>query len=212
MPWTAGALAHRRGLPQQGRIPHADVGQRAQRRAAIERMGGVDVVAARIARSRSAMFRYRSGETNELRADAGKKLKTVKGTPFTSEESRELAAALANDDYAGSWHCWSGTPPSTTRRARVSTSTAASSDSTSTTSIRSTSTGSDLEGDVPVLQIGSGSEQSAQSQHAQRWLRFVWPPTRDDHPAVSRVGVDDGRCWLVVLRVSAVLGRWCGRS
>ncbi|NHU43024.1 MULTISPECIES: hypothetical protein [Rhodococcus] len=135
---------------QQGRIPHADVLERAQRRAAIERLGGVDAVAAKIGRSRSAVSRYRSGETNELRADASKKLKNVKAedimkragvlrpdgtpkravirvkggvmvrngadegydyrvrtldfansdTPFTSEESRELAAALANDDHA----------------------------------------------------------------------------------------------------------------
>ena len=107
-------------------------------------------MAAKIGRSRSAVSRYRSGETNELRADASKKLRNVKAqdimkragvlrpdgtpkkavirvkggvmvrngadegydyrvrtldfansdTPFTSEESRELAAALANDDHA----------------------------------------------------------------------------------------------------------------
>ncbi|MGC0367326.1 transcriptional regulator with XRE-family HTH domain [Rhodococcus sp. 27YEA15] len=135
---------------QQGRIPHADVAERAQRRAAIERLGGIGEVARRIGRSSSAVSRYRSGETNELRADAKKKLKNVKAdevmrragvlradgtpkratirvkggvsvrngsedgydyrvrtlnfansdSPFTAEESRELAAALANDDHA----------------------------------------------------------------------------------------------------------------
>ena len=135
---------------QLGRIPHADVLERAQRRAAIERLGGIDAVAAKIGRSRSAVSRYRSGETNELRADADKKLRNVKAqdimkragvlrpdgtpkkavirvrggvmvrngadegydyrvrtldfansdTPFSSDESRELAAALANDDHA----------------------------------------------------------------------------------------------------------------
>jgi len=63
---------------QQGRIPHPDVTERAQRRAAIERLGGIDAVAKKIGRSRSAVSRYRSGETNELRADAKKKLKNVK--------------------------------------------------------------------------------------------------------------------------------------
>lgn len=63
---------------QQGRIPHADVAERAQRRAAIERLGGIGAVAAKIGRSRSAVSRYRSGETHELRADAGKKLRNVK--------------------------------------------------------------------------------------------------------------------------------------
>ncbi|MFE7421003.1 hypothetical protein [Rhodococcus sp. NPDC057529] len=63
---------------QIGRIPHADVVERAQRRAAIERLGGIDAVAARIGRSRSAVSRYRSGETKELRADAGKKLENIK--------------------------------------------------------------------------------------------------------------------------------------
>jgi hypothetical protein len=57
---------------QQGRIPHPDVLERAQRRAAIERLGGIDAVAAKIGRPRSAVSRYRSGETNELRADASK--------------------------------------------------------------------------------------------------------------------------------------------
>jgi hypothetical protein len=115
-----------------------------------ERLGGIDAVAQKIGRSRSAVSRYRSGETNELRADASKKLKNVKAqdimarawvlrpdgtpkravirvkggvmvrngadvgydyrvrtldfansdTPFSSDESRELAAALANDDHA----------------------------------------------------------------------------------------------------------------
>ena len=91
-PWTAGALAHRRGLPQQGRIPHADVVRHAQRGAAIERMGGVDVVAARIGRSRSAASRYRSGETNELGAEASKKLENV-----TAQDIMKRAGVLRPD-------------------------------------------------------------------------------------------------------------------
>ncbi|HEY9312913.1 MAG TPA: hypothetical protein VIQ49_11585, partial [Williamsia sp.] len=55
---------------QQGRIPHSDVAERAQRRAAIERLGGISAVAKKIGRSPSAVSRYRSGATNELRADA----------------------------------------------------------------------------------------------------------------------------------------------
>ena len=135
---------------QQGRIPHPDVTERAQRRAAIERLGGIDAVAQKIGRSRSAVSRYRSGETNELRADAKKKLKNVKArdimdragvlrpdgqpkkatirvrvgvsvrngseegydyrvrtldfansdSPFSLDETRELAMALAGDDHA----------------------------------------------------------------------------------------------------------------
>ena len=135
---------------QQGRIPHPDVTERAQRRAAIERLGGIDAVAKKIGRSRSAVSRYRSGETNELRADAKKKLKNVKAhdvmdragvlrpdgqpkkatirvrggvsvrngseegydyrvrtldfansdSPFSLDETWELAMALAGDDHA----------------------------------------------------------------------------------------------------------------
>jgi len=64
---------------QQGRIPHPDVLERAQRRAAIERLGGLDAVAQKIGRSRSAVSRYRSRETNELRADASKKTQECEG-------------------------------------------------------------------------------------------------------------------------------------
>ncbi|BAE46121.1 hypothetical protein RER_pREL1-01780 (plasmid) [Rhodococcus erythropolis PR4] len=124
--------------------------ERARRRAAIERLGGIDAVAKKIGRSRSAVSRYRSGETNELRADANKKLKNVKArdimdragvlrpdgqpkkatirvrggvsvrngseegydyrvrtldfansdSPFSLDETRELAMALAGDDHA----------------------------------------------------------------------------------------------------------------
>ncbi|MFV9457687.1 hypothetical protein ACNJ7E_30150 [Rhodococcus sp. NM-2] len=135
---------------QLGRIPHADVLECAQRRVAIERLGGIDAVAAKIGCSRSAISRYRSGEMNALRADASKKLENVKvedimkragvlgpdgmpkkavvrvkggvevrngagdgydyrvrtldfansDTPFSGDDSRKLAAALADDDHA----------------------------------------------------------------------------------------------------------------
>lgn len=77
---------------QLGRIPHPDVLERAQRRAAIERLGGIDAVAAKIGRSRSAVSRYRSGETNELRADASKKLRNVK-----AEDIMKRAGVLRPD-------------------------------------------------------------------------------------------------------------------
>jgi len=63
---------------QQGRIPHADVAELAQRRAAIQRLGGVSEVARRIGRSPSSVRKYMSGKTNELRNDARSKLKEVK--------------------------------------------------------------------------------------------------------------------------------------
>ncbi|NKT14143.1 hypothetical protein GS979_06705 [Rhodococcus hoagii] len=135
---------------QQGRIPHAETAELAQRRAAIERLGGVKAVAKKIGRDPSSVRKYQSGQTNELRNDAKSKLKAAKakdtmqkagvlkpdGTakraviqvtgrvhvrsgdeagydyrtrtldfansdiPFSTDESRELAAALANDDQA----------------------------------------------------------------------------------------------------------------
>ncbi|MCK8675309.1 hypothetical protein ACWDUD_28830 [Rhodococcus sp. NPDC003382] len=135
---------------QQGRIPHAEVAELAQRRAAIARLGGVNAVAQQIGRNPSSVRKYMSGKTNELRNDAKSKLKAAKadntmrkagvlrpdGTPkvatirvtgrvhvrngdevgydyrtrtldfgnsdvpFSAEESREIAAALANDDQA----------------------------------------------------------------------------------------------------------------
>lgn len=135
---------------QQDRIPHAETAELAQRRAAIERLGGVKAVAKKIGRDPSSVRKYQSGQTNELRNDAKSKLKAAKakdtmqkagvlkpdGTskraiiqvtgrvhvrsgdetgydyrtrtldfansdiPFSADESRELAAALANDDQA----------------------------------------------------------------------------------------------------------------
>ncbi|MFX1760919.1 hypothetical protein PV766_23695 [Rhodococcus sp. As11] len=63
---------------QQGRIPHAEVAELAQRRAAIARLGGVNKVARKIGRSPSSVRKYISGKTNELRNDARSKLKDVK--------------------------------------------------------------------------------------------------------------------------------------
>lgn len=63
---------------QQGRIPHIDVAERVQRRAASERLGGIGKVAKKISRSPSAVSRCRSGEANDLRADAKRKFKEVK--------------------------------------------------------------------------------------------------------------------------------------
>lgn len=135
---------------QHGRIPHPDVAELAQRRAAIARLGGVNAVAEQIGRTPSSVRKYMAGKTNELRNDAKSKLKAAKaedtmqkagilrpdGTPkvatirvtgrvhvrngdeagydyrtrtldfgnsdvpFSVDESRELAAALANDDQA----------------------------------------------------------------------------------------------------------------
>ncbi|MFF0818058.1 hypothetical protein ACFYVR_23270 [Rhodococcus sp. NPDC003318] len=135
---------------QQDRIPNPEIAELAQRRAAIERLGGVNTVAKRIGRSPSTVRKYRSGQTNDLRNDAKSKLKAAKATdtmrkagvlrpdgtpkqavirvtgrvhvrngdevgydyrtrtldfansdvPFSADESRELATALANDDQA----------------------------------------------------------------------------------------------------------------
>lgn len=135
---------------QQGRIPTGEIAELAQRRAAIERLGGVNAVAKKIGRSPSSVRKYQTGKTNDLRNDAKSKLKAAKAkdtmqkagvlkpdgtskiasvqitgrvhvrngdetgydyrtrtldfansdTPFSAEESQELAAALANDDQA----------------------------------------------------------------------------------------------------------------
>ena len=135
---------------QLGRIPHADVAELAQRRAAIQRLGGVKAVAQKIGRSPSSVRKWQAGHTHELRNDAKSKLKAAKAkdtmrkagvlrsdgttkraviqvtgrvhvrsgdeagydyrtrtldfansdTPFSTEESEQLAAALANDDQA----------------------------------------------------------------------------------------------------------------
>ena len=133
---------------QQDRIPNATVAELAQRRGAIERLGGVNAVADQIGRSASSVRKYMSGTTTELRNDARSKLRSAKAdstmrkvgvlrpdgspkiatirvtgrvhvrngdeagydyrtrtldfgnsdVPFSADESRELAAALANDD------------------------------------------------------------------------------------------------------------------
>lgn len=63
---------------QENRVPHAEVAELMQRRAAIERLGGVQAVADKIGRSPSAVSRYQTGKTNELRHDATAKLKAAK--------------------------------------------------------------------------------------------------------------------------------------
>lgn len=63
---------------QQNRIPQADVAELAQRRAAIQRLGGVNDVAKQIGRSPSSVRKYMSGKTNELRNDAKSKLNQAK--------------------------------------------------------------------------------------------------------------------------------------
>lgn len=135
---------------QHDRIPHAGVVELAQRRAAVERLGGVAAVAQQIGRSPSSVRKYLAGKTNELRNDARSKFKAAKAkdtmdkvgilkpdgsskiatirvtgrvhvrngdeagydyrtrtldfgnsdVPFSADESRELAVALANDDQA----------------------------------------------------------------------------------------------------------------
>lgn len=63
---------------QQGRIPNAEVAELARRRAAIERLGGVNAVAAQIGRDPSSVRKYQSGKTNQLRNDAKSKLTSAK--------------------------------------------------------------------------------------------------------------------------------------
>ncbi|MCZ9635093.1 hypothetical protein [Rhodococcus sp. BH5] len=57
-----------------GRIPHPDVAANAQRRAAIDRLGGVRAVAAVVGRSPASVSRWQSGKTNQLRGAANRKL------------------------------------------------------------------------------------------------------------------------------------------
>ncbi|MFZ2173937.1 MAG: hypothetical protein WAW17_07870 [Rhodococcus sp. (in: high G+C Gram-positive bacteria)] len=59
---------------QQGRIPHADVAELAQRRAAVERMGGVKAVAEATGRTVSSIYKWQRGETQNLTGSAKWKL------------------------------------------------------------------------------------------------------------------------------------------
>ena len=77
---------------QQGRIPSPEITELAQRRAAIERLGGVNAVAKKIGRSPSSVRRYQSGETNELRNDAKSKLKAAK-----AKDTMQKAGVLKPD-------------------------------------------------------------------------------------------------------------------
>lgn len=61
------------------RIPHADVAERAQRRAFIHRNGGVHAVATAVGRTPSAVSRYQSGKTKELRGPAKGDLADLRG-------------------------------------------------------------------------------------------------------------------------------------
>lgn len=65
---------------QQDRIPDARTAELAHRRAAIERLGGVQAVAKMIGRSPSAVSKYQTGVTQQLRNDANSKLKKAKAT------------------------------------------------------------------------------------------------------------------------------------
>ena len=77
---------------QQGRIPNAEIAELAQRRAAIERLGGVNEVAKKIGRSPSSVRKYMSGKTNELRNDAKTKLKAAK-----AKDTMQKAGVLKPD-------------------------------------------------------------------------------------------------------------------
>jgi hypothetical protein len=134
---------------KEDRIPSREVADLVQRRALIERHGGVEAFAALVGRSRSSVLRYQSGKTRNLRGQGRKKLDLTRaqdaakragmlnadgsarvarirmragvsvtsgvgfeydyrarkhldfGTsriPFSDQESRELALALAADD------------------------------------------------------------------------------------------------------------------
>jgi DNA-binding transcriptional regulator YdaS (Cro superfamily) len=63
-----------------GRIPHASVASNAQRRAAIDRLGGVQAVAAIVGRSPSSVSRWQAGKTNQLRGAANRKLADARVT------------------------------------------------------------------------------------------------------------------------------------
>ena len=55
---------------QHNRIPDAKVAELIERRAIIERLGGVRAAAAALGRSTSAIYRWRSGASSAMRADA----------------------------------------------------------------------------------------------------------------------------------------------
>jgi hypothetical protein len=80
---------------QQNRIPHPDITELAQRRAAIGRLGGVNAVAKQIGRDPSSVRKYQSGQTNELRNDAKSKLNAVK-----AKETMRKAGVLNPDGTA----------------------------------------------------------------------------------------------------------------
>ncbi|WP_458682516.1 hypothetical protein [Prescottella equi] len=80
---------------QQGRIPNAETAELAQRRAAIERLGGVKAVAKKIGRDPSSVRKYLSGKTNELRNDAKSKLKAAK-----AKDTMQKAGVLKPDGTA----------------------------------------------------------------------------------------------------------------
>ncbi|WP_137725619.1 hypothetical protein [Prescottella subtropica] len=77
---------------QQDRIPNAKIAELAQRRAAIERLGGVKAVAKQIGRDPSSVRKYMSGKTNELRNDAKSKLKAAK-----AKDTMKTAGVLNTD-------------------------------------------------------------------------------------------------------------------
>lgn len=63
---------------QRNAIPHAVVVDGAQRRAAVSRLGGVQVVAQMIQRDPSSVYRWQAGQTKHLRGPAGIKMGDAK--------------------------------------------------------------------------------------------------------------------------------------
>lgn len=59
---------------KDNRIPHDSVMEVAQRRAAVDRLGGVTAVARMLGRSASSVYRWQSGKTQHLRGPAGVKM------------------------------------------------------------------------------------------------------------------------------------------
>lgn len=80
---------------QQNRIPVPEVADLVQRRALIQRSGGVDAFAAEVGRSRSSVLRYQSGKTTSMRGPARRNLDLTK-----AQDAAKRAGMLNADGTA----------------------------------------------------------------------------------------------------------------
>lgn len=80
---------------QQNRIPHFEVADLVQRRALIQRNGGVDAFAAQVGRTRKTVLRYQSGKTKNLRGEGRNKL------DLTRARDAAIRAGMLNPDGTG---------------------------------------------------------------------------------------------------------------